>query len=163
MKLEPKPSLTITSKRVGPRVDVALAQGLAVEHRREVPFAVDGLHRGAPERVVALRSDPERERSGERRGPFVGDGGERDDGAVAEGYSESVARILVKRWDTLPKLASLAESDGKFCGFVMKHVDATLNTDDIERIRNNSKSHCPTGLRRLCDDLAKQADSAYKD
>jgi len=86
-----------------------------------------------------------------------------DDGAIGEGYSESVARILVDHWNTLQQLARLAKNDAEFRAFVMKHVDATLNMDDVERIRKNSKAQCPTGLRSVCDDLAKQADSVLKE
>jgi hypothetical protein len=83
-----------------------------------------------------------------------------DDGAVGEGYSESVARILVGHWNTLPQLAHFAKTDAEFRAFVMKHVDATLNMDDVEKIRTNAKTQCPMGLRSVCNDLAKQADSA---
>jgi hypothetical protein len=34
-----------------------------------------------------------------------------DDGAIGEGYSESVARILVDHWTTLPRLAQVAVKD----------------------------------------------------
>jgi hypothetical protein len=77
-----------------------------------------------------------------------------DDGAIAEGYSESVARILVDHWDTLPQLARLAKEDAEFRRFVMGHVDATLNTDDIAKIRTHAKTKCPAGLRAICTDLA---------
>jgi hypothetical protein len=86
-----------------------------------------------------------------------------DDGAIGEGYSESVARILVGHWNTLPRLDHLAEKDAGFRAFAMKHVDATLNMGDVETIKKNAKTRCPTGSRRLCDDLARQADSALKE
>jgi hypothetical protein len=86
-----------------------------------------------------------------------------DDGAIGEGYSESVARILSEHWNTLPELARLARADSQFRVFVMKHVDATLNMNDIERIRKKAKAQCPTGLRAVCDDLAKQADTVLKE
>jgi hypothetical protein len=86
-----------------------------------------------------------------------------DDGAIGEGYSESVARILVAHWNTLAQLARLAKKDAEFQTFVMGHVDATLNMDDVEIIKRNAKTKCPTGLRAFCNDLAKQADSALKE
>jgi hypothetical protein len=86
-----------------------------------------------------------------------------DDGAIGEGYSESVARLLVDHWNTLPQLAHLARKDAEFRAFVMRHVDATLNMDDVEKIRKNAKTLCPTGLRTVCNGLAKQADSALKE
>jgi len=83
-----------------------------------------------------------------------------DDGAIGEGYSESVARILVDHWRTLPRLASLAKKDADFRHFVLKHVDATLDMKDVEKIRTKAETQCPPGLHVLCDDLRKQATSA---
>jgi hypothetical protein len=81
-----------------------------------------------------------------------------DDGAIGEGYSESVARILVDHWITLPKLAHLARKDADFRTFVLKHVDETLNKSDVDKIKANAKNRCPSGLHHLCDDLRKQAE-----
>jgi len=86
-----------------------------------------------------------------------------DDGAYAEGYSESVARILVDRWTTLPRLCFLGTKNGAFRKFVLKHVDGTLDTKDIETIKTNAKTRCPHGLQSLCADLEKQANAALKD
>ena len=86
-----------------------------------------------------------------------------DDGAVGEGYSESVARILSDHWNTLPELARLAGKDSQFRAFVIGHVDATLTMDDVRKIRKNAKTQCPMGLRTVCNDLAKQADAALKE
>ena len=86
-----------------------------------------------------------------------------DDGALAEGYSEAVARILVDRWSTLPRLALLAKDDDKFLHFVLKHVDATLDTNDLRTIRTRAQKQCPVGLGTLCNDLGRRADSALKE
>jgi hypothetical protein len=80
-----------------------------------------------------------------------------DDGATAEGYSQSVARILVDHWETLPRLADIAKDASAFKAFVLKHVDASLNKSDIETIAANAKTRCPNGLGHLCNDLKKQA------
>jgi hypothetical protein len=86
-----------------------------------------------------------------------------DDGAVGEGYSESVARILVDHWGTLSRLAQLGNKDAEFRAFVVRHVDATLNMGDVEKIKTRAQSQCPNALRTLCSDLAKHADSALKE
>ena len=62
-----------------------------------------------------------------------------DDGAVGEGYSESVARILSDHWNTLPELARLAGKDSRFRAFVIGHVDATLTMDDVRKISKDRK------------------------
>ena len=86
-----------------------------------------------------------------------------DDGAIAEGYSESVARIFTDHWSTLPRFAQLAENDPSFRAFVIRHIDATLNMDDVEKIKKAALTQCPSGLRKTCSDITKQADSALKD
>jgi len=86
-----------------------------------------------------------------------------DDGAIAEGYSESVARILVDHWKTLPELDLLTKKDAGFRHFVLLHVDATLNTDDVAIVRRRAKRECPSGLDSLCKDLAKEAEAALRE
>ena len=85
-----------------------------------------------------------------------------DDGGQAEGYSEAVARNLVDRWSTLPRLAQLARKDSRFRGFVLKHVNATLNPDDLKRIADNASTRCPAGVRSLCLELNKQAGTVIE-
>jgi len=86
-----------------------------------------------------------------------------DDGAVGEGYSESVARTLVDHWNTLPDLERLAKKDSLFRRFVLNHVNATLNVDDLEIIKKKAQSKCPAPSHAICDDLIRQADSAIKE
>jgi hypothetical protein len=81
-----------------------------------------------------------------------------DDADAQEGYSESKARILADHWETLPRLAALIRNDAAFGRWVM--LDATMNTDDVEKIRSNAIQHCPRGLKSLCARLVKQADDA---
>jgi hypothetical protein len=81
-----------------------------------------------------------------------------DDGAIGEGYSESVARILVDSWMTLPQLAHLAKKNADFRRFVLKHIDETIAGSDAKKIRANAKSRCPSGLDQLCNDLRKQTE-----
>jgi len=86
-----------------------------------------------------------------------------DDGAVGEGYSESVARILIDHWNTLPRFVQLAGTDAAFQKFVIRHLDATLNRNDVEKIKQDATTRCPSGLRATCAHLVKQADSALKE
>jgi hypothetical protein len=80
-----------------------------------------------------------------------------DDGPVAAAYSQTVGRILIDHWDTLPQLDTLAKANPDFSAFVLKHVDKTLSAGDIKQIAANAKTRCPQGLSGLCDDLKKQA------
>ena len=81
-----------------------------------------------------------------------------DDGAISEGYSEAVARILVDHWNTLSRLADITYKDTDFRRFVLKHIDQTLTLEDIKNIRANAEKKCPSGLRDLCREIRKQAE-----
>ena len=83
--------------------------------------------------------------------------------AAAEGYSESVARILVDHWNTLPRLAALGTRNRNFRVFVLDHVDATLDMKDVETIRSKARTVCPNGLRSLCAELSKRANTAMEE
>jgi hypothetical protein len=82
-----------------------------------------------------------------------------DDGAIAEGYSESVARILVDHWKTLSELDHLINANSRFKEFVLRHIDSTLDSNDVKKISRNARERCPNGLSDLCNDLKKQADT----
>jgi hypothetical protein len=86
-----------------------------------------------------------------------------DTGAIAEGYSESVARIFVDHWASLPELDRIANTDAEFRSFVLRHLDATDNTDDIVAAKRNAHTRCPQLSQSLCRDLIKQADAALKE
>lgn len=82
-----------------------------------------------------------------------------DDGGPSEGISEAVARNLVDRWESLGRLAQLAKNDPRFGAFVLQHIDATLNENDLRKIDSNAATRCPTGLVSLCDRIRKKIGS----
>jgi len=84
-----------------------------------------------------------------------------DDVDAAEGYSESIARILVDHWDTLPRLSQLIKKDKGFQRFV--GLDATMDTQDLEKVRENAMRRCPAGLAGLCKQLREKADAAIQE
>jgi hypothetical protein len=46
-----------------------------------------------------------------------------DDGAIAEGYSDKIASLLVNRWDSVGQLFHLWRAHPQFGRFVLAHVD----------------------------------------
>lgn len=83
-----------------------------------------------------------------------------DDGSIAEGFSESVGRILVGHWNTLPEISSVSDNDPKFRTFILRHVSATLAIDDLKKIRRNALSRCPDGESEICKQLKIASDRA---
>ena len=81
-----------------------------------------------------------------------------DDGAIAEGVSDSVAKLLANRWASVGELVKLGSGDKAFEEFVLRHVDDTIDwSNDAPKIRENARSHCPSNSRRLCQALITRA------
>ena len=85
-----------------------------------------------------------------------------DDGAISEGFSESVARIMVNHWSTMPQLGRILKKDGDFRQFVLIHLNATLDEKDLKKIKTKARSQCPASLTALCNEIMRKADSALK-
>ena len=85
-----------------------------------------------------------------------------DDGVIAEGYSESVIRLLVDHWNTLNRLISAGSGDSSFLRFVIRHVDPTASGDDLKKIKLLAKTQCPEASGAICDKFEKRAHSALQ-
>jgi hypothetical protein len=85
-----------------------------------------------------------------------------DDGSIAEGNSEAVARLLVDHWTMLPLLAERVKRDPALKRFVLRHIDTTLDTDDLGKIVAFASSRCPKGVGSLCSELRKAAARASR-
>lgn len=83
-----------------------------------------------------------------------------DDGSIAEGNSEAVVRLLVDRWQALPRLSPLLKRDPGLRKFVLRHVDGTADSEDLDKIRQLSASSCPQGMMEFCQDLGQAAVQA---
>jgi len=79
-----------------------------------------------------------------------------DDGAISEGYSNSVATLLADHWDQLKDLNALGRKDPKFQAFVLHHVDEMMTATQSKAIKENVRSHCPQRSRHLCRLIEKR-------
>jgi hypothetical protein len=86
-----------------------------------------------------------------------------DDGAMAENFSENVVRLLAKDWKHIADSDSLIASDRIFRRFVLNHIDATTNPDDLRMIISNSRERCPATTRQLRRSFESEAQSALKE
>jgi hypothetical protein len=82
------------------------------------------------------------------------------DGGIGEGYSEPVARMLVKQWSALPVLADLVKNDAPLEKFVLRHIDSTLDPGNLKKIRQLAATSCPDGLTALCGEIKSAAAHA---
>lgn len=85
-----------------------------------------------------------------------------DDGSIAEGNSEAIARMLVDEWPETAKLQSLINHDSGFEKYVVRHINSTLDTDDLSQIIMLSSESCPAENKALCSKLIAAAKSAEK-
>ena len=67
-----------------------------------------------------------------------------DDGYFADGISDFVVQRLAKHWSTFPELAAMAEADTTFGSWVVSHIDATTDWDDLARIERHARGRGPT-------------------
>jgi hypothetical protein len=80
-----------------------------------------------------------------------------DDGAIGEGYSEAVSRLLADHWLQTGRAATLSRNDVAFRSFIVRHVDDSVPADRLARIRRNAQTTCPVGARALCLAIANAA------
>jgi hypothetical protein len=86
-----------------------------------------------------------------------------DDGAMAENFSDIVVRLLARDWKHFGVLETRVASDRNFGRFVLRHIDATTNPDDLRLIIDNSRQHCASSSQKLCKSLEAEAKSALKE
>lgn len=79
-----------------------------------------------------------------------------DDGAIGEGYSDSVARLLAEDWSNVNQLNTFALRDKGFEEFVLRHVDELISPAQQKKIFDNATAHCPAGLGKLCKRIVAQ-------
>ncbi|MFL6707367.1 MAG: hypothetical protein ACJ8HI_04085 [Massilia sp.] len=83
-----------------------------------------------------------------------------DVGYIAEGNSEAVARLLVDRWEDLSTLNAMGAKQPGFMAFVLRHIDSTLDTGDLEQIVRRASSRCLPNNQKLCARLQVAAKRA---
>jgi len=86
-----------------------------------------------------------------------------DDGAYAEGYSDVIVRAFAKRWTDVAHLQTLAVADPGFRAFVLRHIDATGDPDELRETLQNATTRCPAGVDALCKDVAANAAGAIRE
>ena len=80
-----------------------------------------------------------------------------DDGAIAEGFSDSVTRLLADRWETVQDVLPMIASDPAFRRFIVRHVDETAPTDRLQKVTRNASERCPRSLKGFCADVRAAA------
>jgi hypothetical protein len=78
-----------------------------------------------------------------------------DDAAIAEGFSDSVGRLLsadTVRWS---ELAGFVKRDDRFLDFIVRHIDETIPATMVDSIEQNAREKCPESTRNICQTVLK--------
>ena len=81
-----------------------------------------------------------------------------NDAAYGQGYSDVVAKLLVRSLPELTVLEKINEIDPHFTKFVINHIDGTASYKDIEFI---AKKQCARYQSTLCGSVTKVAINVY--
>lgn len=85
-----------------------------------------------------------------------------DDGAIAEGYSDKIVSLLARDWTNVLVLNGLARKDPRFKAFVIRHIDASADDNDLRLALQNAQRRCPAGATELCGEIVKSATEAIR-
>ena len=73
-----------------------------------------------------------------------------DDGAIAEGFSESISLLLAEQWEDIQEASTVLIPNSAFQEFIIKHIDETVPDKRLERVRKNIRERCPLSLEDFC-------------
>jgi hypothetical protein len=85
-----------------------------------------------------------------------------DDGAISEGFSESVTRLLSDDWQDISQLSVIIKSDPSFREFVIHHVDETVPAKRLSQIAENVDKQCLLSMRSFCSELKAAVTNSAK-
>lgn len=82
-----------------------------------------------------------------------------DDGAVAEGYTESISVMLEVHWAALAALVKLAREDQQFDTFVVGHLNELVPAKRLQAIKANARDRCARDARSICTRIVSAIDA----
>jgi hypothetical protein len=81
-----------------------------------------------------------------------------DDGAIAEGFTDSVVHLLATNWASLSDAQSLIAQNPAFRSFVISHINASADSDEIAKIAVLASTQCPLSATSLCKEILGAAN-----
>lgn len=86
-----------------------------------------------------------------------------DNGGVAEGVSDFAVHKLASNWESLSELHVITKKDDAFKSFILRHIDASADTDELRLIVKKSRKECQAKYRHLCAQIGNAAAAAIKE
>ena len=78
-----------------------------------------------------------------------------DDGAIAEGYSESVSFLMENKWSEFLNY----KMDKPFIIFVKKHVDETWEINRFNAVVKLASENCNESKKKICNAIIKGSNN----
>ncbi|OOG52990.1 hypothetical protein B0E48_16795 [Rhodanobacter sp. C03] len=86
--------------------------------------------------------------------------GQCDDGAVGEGFSDSIVHLLASNWGKLNQAQPLIARQPAFQAFIIRHIDASADSDELQNVQRYATHSCPPSATGLCRQIAGAAKNA---
>jgi len=86
-----------------------------------------------------------------------------DDGGIAEGIDDGVAKLLANDWAHIAVLQKLTDADQDFGEFVLRHISMTADSSDIARANKLARNECPPNAKRICKDVKAETDELNRE
>ena len=73
-----------------------------------------------------------------------------DDGAIGEGFSDSVVRLLINDWSNIDYLQKIVDKNPSFESFVLRHIDELMSPVQLTKIDDLAQNSCPKRAKHIC-------------
>lgn len=77
-----------------------------------------------------------------------------DDGAIAEGFSDVVTRLLADQWSEVSSLVPILRASPDFRKFILRHIDETAPAKRLEQISEHAERTCPRHMGSMCRQIS---------
>jgi hypothetical protein len=84
-----------------------------------------------------------------------------DTGGVAEGYTDSLMRLMVE-WKGIDALAAAMQKDPQYKEWVHARLKSPAAKDDQPTVYSRAMASCPKGMDAFCAELAESVKPAAK-
>ena len=81
-----------------------------------------------------------------------------DDGAIAEGFTDSVVHLLATNWASLSDAQNLIAKSPSFQSFIVGHVNASADLDEIGQVSSLALTQCPLSATSFCKQILGAAN-----
>jgi hypothetical protein len=85
-----------------------------------------------------------------------------DDGFMAEGFDDEVPHLMSRDWENVTNLFSLMSNDRGFETFVLKHINAVSDDNELRILNTLSEKSCPKGGNQYCKMIMSRIANAAK-